>query len=69
MPQMEIYTSYSSDYLQNDVLEAANLVSVILGIFECLDLHVIAHISIDLHMDHIAYFFYQEAPCPEGIRC
>ena len=41
-------------------LEAADLVSVILGIFECLDLHVIAHISIDLHMDHITHFFAKQ---------
>ena len=33
MPKMEIYTSYWSGYLQNNVLEAADLVSVILGIF------------------------------------
>ena len=60
MPQMEIYTSDSSSDLQNKVLEAADLVSVILGIFQCFDLHIITHIGVDLHMDDIAYFFAEE---------
>lgn len=69
MPQMEIYTSYSSGYLQNNVLEAADLVSVILGIFQCLDLHVVAYTGIDLHMNDVAYFFAKECFAQGGIHC
>lgn len=65
MPQMEIYTSYSSGYLQNKVLEAADLVSVILGIFQCFDLHIITHIGVDLHMNDVAYFLPRSA-LPRG---
>ena len=67
MPQMEIYTSYSSGYLQNKVLEAADLVSVILGIFQCFDLHIITHIGVDLHMNDVAYFFAKECFAQGGL--